>query len=44
MESEDDTLLVKLRVTLPARAEGLEDLHTAFDQFFAEAEATGMPV
>lgn len=38
MDTNDDAPLVKLSVALPARPEGLEDLHTAFDQFFAEAE------
>jgi anti-sigma regulatory factor (Ser/Thr protein kinase) len=38
VETNDDAPLVQLKVALPARPEGLEDLHTAFDQFFAEAE------
>ena len=36
--------LVEQRARMPARPEGLSELHALFDRFFAEAEASGTPI
>jgi anti-sigma regulatory factor (Ser/Thr protein kinase) len=33
---------VQVKKAIPANPEGLQDLHTAFDEFFAEASGSGM--
>jgi anti-sigma regulatory factor (Ser/Thr protein kinase) len=38
MNAADGTPIAQMRVAVPAKPEGLEDLHTAFDHFFAEVE------
>lgn len=36
--------LVEQRARMPARPEGLNELHALFDRFFAEAEASGTSI